>query len=261
MKKLSVVLVALVLSVNSSFVKAQSCCGLDYAAGMLLESGVYGGYGVQTFQPTGLNDYIKVYNQNRPALTKNMDKFGFAHGWRVGANIFQIESGKMLYGVNAFYQQMQEKNEAAATLTNDVSAKREYSLTLISYGFGIAVSYIINKNFDFKIADVKINWNNAKLVNRYTEGINPATEEVLKNPDANIGGQISTGILYYPFPPYVSIEANAGYSYFKINEMKFEASGQFLARNENSVEKMDNFIDGGGFFAFAQLNIAIPIFQ
>jgi hypothetical protein len=42
--------------------------------------------------------------------------------------------------------------------------------------------------------------------------------------------------------------------------MQFE-SGQYLSQNENSNELMENFIDGGGFFAFAQLNIAIPIFQ
>lgn len=261
MKNFSVVLFVLVLLSNTSLVKAQSaCCGLDILGGMLLESGVYGGYGIQQFSAKGFNDYIKIYNDNRPGLTKKMDDFGFAHGWKVGANLLQIQDDDMLYGLNFFYQQTQEKHEATATLTNNIQAKREYALTLISYGFGISFSYVMSNSFDFKIADIKMNWNKAKLVNKYSEGTNPTTEQVLKDPEASIGGQISTGIVYYPFPPYISLEANVGYSYFTIDQMQFD-SGQYLVKNENSTEMMENFIDGGGFFAFAQLNIAIPIFQ
>ena len=63
MKKFSVVLFVIVLLSNTSLVKAQSaCCGLDILGGMLLESGIYGGYGAQQFSATGFNDYIKVYN-------------------------------------------------------------------------------------------------------------------------------------------------------------------------------------------------------
>lgn len=261
MKKASVVLFVFVLLSNTYLIKAQSaCCGLDIVGGMLLESGIYGGYGIQQFSATGFNDYIKVYNENRPALTDKMDEFGFSHGWKVGANILQFQDDDMLYGLNFFYQQTQEKHEATATLTNDIQAKREYVLTLISYGFGISFAYVMSNSFDFKIADIKVNWNKAKLVNKYSEGTNPTTEQVLKDPEASIGGQISTGIVYYPFPPYISLEANVGYSYFTIDQMQFE-SGQYLSQNENSGELMENFIDGGGFFAFAQLNIAIPIFQ
>lgn len=261
MKNASVVLFVFVLFLSSSLIKAQSaCCGLDIVGGMLLESGIYGGYGIQQFSATGFNDYIKVYNENRPALTDKMDEFGFSHGWKVGANILQFQDDDMLYGLNFFYQQTQEKHEATASLTNDIQAKREYALTLISYGFGVSFAYVMSNSFDFKIADVKVNWNKAKLVNKYSEGTNPTTEQVLKDPEASIGGQISTGIVYYPFPPYISLEANVGYSYFTIDQMQFE-SGQYLVQNENSTEQMENFIDGGGFFAFAQLNIAIPIFQ
>lgn len=261
MKKFSAVLLVLVLLSNSSFIKAQSaCCGLDILGGMLLESGVYGGYGAQQFSATGLNGTVKTLN-NQSSVTGNMDEFGFAHGWRVGANLLNVQDDNMLYGLNFFYQQTKEIHEAGVTSTNNIPSKREYNLTLISYGLGISFSYILNKSFDFKIADIKVNWNNAKLINKFTEGTNASTEEVLKNPEANIGGQISTGLVYYPFPPYVSLEANVGYSYFTIDEMQFESSKQFLASNENSNEKMDNFIDGGGFFAFAQLNIAVPIFQ
>lgn len=262
MKKSSMVLVVLILLTCSSFIKAQSaCCGLDILGGMLLESGVTGGYGFQQYQATGFNDYIKVYNQNRPALTKQMDEFGFSHGWKVGANLFQGQIDNSLIGVNVFYQQTKELHEATATLTNNIPAKREYELSLTSYGFGMFYSYVINKHFDLKIIDFKLSWSNAKLVNKYTEGTNASTEEVLKNPDASIGGSVSAGFLYYPFPPYISLEINGGYSYFTIDEMEFENTGQYLASTENSNEKMENFIDGGGFFAFAQLNIAIPIFQ
>jgi hypothetical protein len=261
MKKFSIILIVFMLFSISSLITAQSaCCGLDIVGGMLLESGVYGGYGAQQFSATGFNGLVKNYN-TQSKVTQKMDEFGFAHGWRVGANIVQFQDDHMLYGLNFFYQQLQEKHDAMETSTNNVVGKREYALTLISYGIGISFSYVMNNSFDFKIADVKVNWNKAKLVNKLTEGTNPSTEEILKNPETNIGGQISTGLVYYPFPPYISLEANIGYSYFTIDQMQFETSKQYLASNENSSEKMENFIDGGGFFAFAQLNIAIPIFQ
>ncbi|MEO8232361.1 MAG: hypothetical protein ABI638_08755 [Ignavibacteriota bacterium] len=262
MKKLSTVLVVslIFISSSSSLFAQSACCGLDYLAGVLLQSGVSFGYGAQQFSATGLNDYIKVYNDKRPTLTKKMDDFGFSYGWRAGVNLIQLEDDNMFYGLSVFYQQTKEKHDAATTLLNNIPAKREYDLTLISYGVGVSFSYVLSKSFDFKIADVRVNWNKANFINRYTEGTNPSTEQMLKDPEASIGGQISTGLLYYPLPPYISLEASVGYSYFTINEMQFESSSQFLAKNEYSNEKMENFIDGGGLFAFAQLNIAIPFF-
>ncbi len=260
MKKLSTTIFLFFLFANASSVSAQSCCGLDFLTGAILQSGINFGYGVQQFSAEGLNNYIKVYNNKRPFLTKKMDDFGFATGWRAGANLLAIEEHNMFYGMNVFYQQMKEKHEASALLSNDIPAKREYDLTLISYGVGFWFSYIISKSFDFKVADIRLNFNKAKFINRYTEGTNPSAEQVLKDPEASMGGQISTGLLYYPYAPYVSIELSVGYSYFTIDEMQFESSGLSLAVNEDSNEKMDNFIDSGGFFAFAQLNVAIPFF-
>ena len=168
MKYFSFVLLASVLFFNSSLLNAQSaCCGLDFMAGMLLESGVYGGYGAQQFSATGLNGIVKTFNQQN-TVTSKMDEFGFAHGWRVGANLLNVQDENMLYGLHIFYQQTQEKNEATITSTNGIPAKREYALTLISYGFGISFSYVLNNSFDFKIADIKMSWNNAKLLNKYT---------------------------------------------------------------------------------------------
>ncbi|MDY0081987.1 MAG: hypothetical protein RBR74_02275 [Ignavibacteriaceae bacterium] len=258
MKSATIVLALFFVLNFSTLTNAQVCCGIDAIAGMLLQSGVYGGYGVQQFSAAGFNDYIKHYNEKRPALTQKMDEFGFAYGWRAGANIIQFQDKNMLYGLNVFYQQTIEKHQANAMLPNDITGKREYKLTLASYGFGFAASYVINKSFDYKIIDAKLNWNKATLINKYTEGTNPSTEQKLQNPDASIGGQVSTGILFYPLPPYISIEVNAGYSYFTIDEMQFESTSTYLAKNEDSNEKMENFIDGGGFFAFAQLNIALP---
>lgn len=258
MKSVTVALAFFFVLNFSPFTNAQVCCGIDALAGMLLQSGVYGGYGMQQFSATGLNEYIKHYNNKRPDLTKKMDEFGFATGWRVGANIVQFQDRNMLYGLNVFYQQTKEKHEATAMLPNDIAGKREYALTLASYGFGIAVSYVISKRFDYKIIDAKLNWNKATLVNKYTEGTNPSTEQKIQNPDASIGGQVSTGILFYPLPPYISFEINVGYSYFTIDEMQFESTKSYLSTNEDSNEKMDNFIDAGGFFAFAHLNLAIP---
>jgi len=65
-------------------------------------------------------------------------------------------------------------------LLNDITGKREYALTLASYGFGMAVSYVISKSLDYKIIDAKLNWNKATLINKYTEGTNPSTDRSFK---------------------------------------------------------------------------------
>ena len=82
-------------------------------------------------------------------------------------------------------------------------------------------------------------------------------EQKIESPETSIGFIAGTGLVFYPVPPYISIEVNAGYSLFSINEMEFDGGG-LLAKNEDSNEAMDNFIDGGGFFAFAHLMVSIP---
>ena len=101
-----------------------------------------------------------------------------------------------------------------------------------------------------------VTWTSADLINKYTD-VTSSTEQKLSSPESAVGGSFATGLVFYPLPPYVSIEANVGYSLFSIDEMRFDDQSS-LQVDENTSELMTNFIDGGGLFAFIQLNVAVP---
>lgn len=233
------------------------CCGAEYLFATLVQSGISGGYGIQYYNPAGLNKYIDLYNQKHSSTLKtNMGKFGTSVGFKVGANLIQIQEDNFLIGLKADYHQMNEKKSATAELTSGVTAKREFDLTLRSIGLGLSTSIIVSKRLDIKILEAMITWNSAKLLNKYSDPTT-STEEKLESPESKIGYSFGAGLTFYPLPPYISIEATGGYSFFSIPEMNFE-SGQGLAQTPDGGAKMDNFIDGGGLFAFIQLNLAIP---
>jgi hypothetical protein len=249
------VLFTLGLFLTAPKIDAQECCGMEYCVGFVLYSGVNGGYGVQQYSATGFNDYIKYYNKKRTStLTKQMDEFGFAKGFTIGGKFFQYEADRILFSMKFIYNAMDELHYATAS-----TGKREYELKLTTLGLGFNVSKVISKSFDFKIADVFLTFNSAKLFNRFISNTNSSqnTEQELKSPESSIGGIYSAGVVFYPLPPFLSFEINVGYSYFTINEMEF-SNGSSLAKNEDSNLAMDNFISGGGFFANATIQIAIP---
>ncbi|NWF50428.1 MAG: hypothetical protein HXY49_07785 [Ignavibacteriaceae bacterium] len=234
------------------------CCGVGSLFSYLVRSGISGGYGIQQFDAEGLNNYISVYNQKRVStLTKKMDDFGLATGFRVGANLFQVQYDDILFGLKLSYQWMKQENEATATISG-ATAKREYELKINTLGVGTSFSYILSKHFDIKIIDLLLTWTSAKFINRFSEPGKPTTEETLESPESSIGVIGGTGIVFYPLPPYVSIELNIGYSMFSVDEMQF-SDGTSLQVNEDTPEIMTNFISAGGFFAFAQLNLAVPL--
>ena len=260
MKKLlsKICLSVIILITFSSSIRAQDdCCGVGSIMGMLFNSGIYGGYGIQMYSAEGLNHYIDVYNSKRTAtLTKQMEDFGQVKGFRVGANIFQFLIDDILFGMKVSYQWMKEENEARANLTTGGTARREYDLTLKQFDIGMSFAYYASRHFDIKIADVFITWNSADFVNRLVE-LNNTTEQKLTNPENTIGFNAATGLTFYPLPPYISLEATVGYAFFSIDEMQFE-SGSLLQVDEDTPEAMTNFIDSGGLYAFIQLNLAIP---
>ena len=222
----------------------------------MVTSGIYFGYGIRSFKAEGLNNLIDVYNANHKTLVQKMDQFGTTKGFKIGANLFQFNDGKLLFATKLGYSWMNEKNEA--NLGSGASfQKREYDLTLYQYSGGIAFSYYMGKRLDIKIVEASITLNNASFTNRHFTGTTQDKEETLKNPVIQIGFNVETGLIIYIVPPYISIEGTFGYSSLSIDEMDFE-NGNSLTKNENSSDPMDNFISGGGIFAFVTLNLSIP---
>jgi hypothetical protein len=243
MNKLFTLLFVIVLTVSSSnTLKAQSdCCGLGSIFQSLVQSGIYGGYGIQLYSAQGLNDVL-------PADAGFKD-FKTTFGWRVGANILGFRHENILFAMKFHYQSMTEKQDRTGE-DNGGSFTQELDLKLNQLAFGLSFSYILGKNFDLRLFDGMLTWNGAKLTNSF-QSSNPPEDDVYESPESSIGFTFNTGIVWYPFPPYLAIGILGGYSIFSIDELKLE-------KGNSSLTSIREPIDGGGLFAMAVLTVGIP---
>ncbi|MBT8382430.1 MAG: hypothetical protein KJO59_08730 [Ignavibacteria bacterium] len=230
---------------SSSSLKAQDdCCGMGSIFSSLLQSGIFGGYGVQQYGAAGWNEIV----QNTLGLAENFKDFGFAHGWLIGANIIQLRHNDLILGFKLYYQSNTENQSSAGTY-NGEDANQELDLKINNWQLGGSISYILNNNFDFRILDVYMTFPSVKLKNEIRTSSTSVLNEY-ESTGTNIGFTFDTGFVFYPAPPYVSIEIVGGYSFFSIEKMKLKNGGAL-----NSIE---DFIDKGGFFANAVLTVGIP---
>ena len=257
MKKFIFIFMLFVLLSNSkSAAQEDASCAYGSCLGMIAGGEFTGGYGIQFFNPEGLNHYIDIYNSDHPLLVQHMDHFSSAKGFIVGLTLMNEVSGKTILAFKLNYKWVDQKNDAN-TGQGVGAEKREYDLSLGQFGMGLSVSYYLSKRLDLNILEGYMTFNNAKLKNSYFNGSIWDKEETLKNTDLNLGFNLSTGLTFYFIPPYLSVSGTLGYSYFKIDHIAFD-SGSYLSADENTSASMDNFISGGGFYAFASLNFRLP---
>lgn len=223
------------------------CCSAEFFVSRMAQSGVNGGYGIQFYDPVGFNNYIDLENQK---YSTKLAKFGTAKGFKVGANLIQVQIDEILIAIKLSYQQMDEKKSTEGTIN------REYDLTLTSFGVGLATSLVVTKRLSIKFLDALVTWNNAKLTNKYSDSFS-SSEQILKSRSSDVGASLGAGVNFHILPPYLSIEATGGYSFFSIRKMQF-SGGELLSQTPDGGPAMDNFIKSGGLFAFIQLNLAIP---
>ena len=243
MKKLLLLSTGIIIFLGLIPSKAQDdCCGMGSIFSSILGSGIFGGYGFQQYSAEGLNDLISA----NPILADNFKDFGFAHGWRAGANIIGIRQDDLLATLKVYYQSVKELQEAGSA---DETQNLEVELN--SWAIGLGLSYIINNNFDIKILDALMTFNSANLTNDIYSVSGGDSKQEFESSESNIGFSFDAGLVYYPFPPYLAIEVIGGYSFFSIETM---------IDKEDYIELETNgdFIDGGGFFATAVLTIGIP---
>ena len=222
--------------------KAQNdCCGVGSIFSSLVQSGVFGGYGMQQYDAKGLNDVLPV--------GAGFNDFGTAWGWRAGANLIAIRQNDFIVALKFYYQALTEKQE----ITGDTGGEpytQELKLNLNQLNLGMSFSYILNKSFDFRIFDAYLMWTSAKLTNSFTMN-NPPADDVYKSPESNIGFSFDTGLVYYPLPPYLSFEVLGGYSIFSIDKANLDSGSSELT-------SIPDLVYGGGFFAVAVLTVGIP---
>jgi hypothetical protein len=230
--------------VNPKLSAQDDCCGMGSIFSSLLQSGIFGGYGVQQYGAAGWNDII----QSTPELAENFSDFGFAHGWMIGANIIQLRHNDFIMGFKFYYQSFTENQATSGTFQGE-DANQELDLKINNWNLGASLSYILNNNLDFRILDVYMTFPSSKLKNEIRTSSVSVLDEY-ESTGTNIGFTFDMGIVFYPVPPYVSVEIVAGYSFFSIEKMQLNDGGDL-----NSTE---DFIDKGGIFANAVLTVGIP---
>lgn len=229
----------------------------SFGFGCLGFVGGYGGYSIQNFNPTGLNDYIAVYNEIRnDSLTSPMDKFGQAKGYRVGINFFRAKFTGVILTAKGFYQSLKEKHESLEKFQTGIK-NTTFDLALRNWGVGIDLGIPVTKSLSWKIVDGALHFNNVSLTS--TENFPGADTDVKKyTSESALGYSVGTGFIFSIIEGYISIEGSAGYTVLSIDKMKLNET-TFLTKNENSNEIMENFIEAGGFSALIQLNIGFPL--
>ncbi len=232
MRKLfSIVITGIFIFLGSNSLKAQDdCCGVGSIFSSLIQSGIFGGYGIQMFGAQGLNE-----------VTVNIEgikDFGTAMGWRVGANIIQLQREQVMVGFKFYYQSMTEKQELTG---------QDMKLDINQWNLGMSFSYIVSNSFDIRIFDAYLSWTSAELT-RTGDGFD---DIVFKSPESNIGFTADAGIVYYPFPPYVALEVLGGYSFFSVDKANLE-------EGDDNIDVINDIVDSGGFFAVAVLTVGLP---
>jgi hypothetical protein len=229
--KIVIVLFISVFSLsNSTLLKAQNdCCGLGSIFQNIVQSGIFGGYGMQQFSAKGLNEVLPQ--------DVGFKDFGTAYGWRAGANILGFRQKDFLVSLKFYFQSTTEKQDRTGE-ENGESYTQEIKLDINQWDLGMSFSYVINKNFDFRIADIFITWTGAELTNSFTTANSPP-DDVYKSPSSNTGFTFDTGIVWYPFPPYLSLEVIGGYSIFTVDEMILEEGNSNLNEISDPIDGAD----------------------
>ncbi len=234
----------------------------EFGFGCLGLVGGFGGYEIQKYNPTGLNNYINSFNKFfGDSLVDPYNEFGDANGFRVGANLFRQKLGGFILTFKGFYRSLSEKDDAMIKSDNS-NYTHSVSLKINHFGIGIDMGISITPIISLKIIDASVLIDNSKLkITRNAPNSNTVIEEYESN-NTNFSYSIGSGFILYVIKDYISIEGTVSYSYFKINQMKNKDQGYelyYYNQDNNSANNViNNFIDGGGLNAIIQLNLGFP---
>jgi hypothetical protein len=247
----------LLLFLVITVIKTPLVMGQSFGFGCLGLVGGFGGYSYQKYQPTGFNDYIAEFNDIRSdSIRSPMEKFGSAHGFRVGINFFRADLQGLILTTKGFYQFLSEKHSAEVQSSAGHS-NYNYELKINNWGLGVDLGTSITQAFSWKVIDASFLFNNIRLIDHknFPGGYTQVNE--YKN-ESTVGYTIGTGFIYSLVEGYISVEGLIGYTQIIIKTMNLD-DGTELTINENSAVPMSNFIDNGGFIAVIQMNIGFPL--
>jgi hypothetical protein len=221
--------------------------------------GAFGGYSYQLYQPTGLNEYITVFNELREdSLQSPMDEFGRLKGYRVGLNLFRANLEGFILTAKGYYQYLSEQNDASSHSGEGEAAIFNYKFELKSWAVGIDLGTSITKSLSWKVIDAALLFNKGRLTKVSNYPGLPTGLQLFENEKSTLGYTVGTGFIFSIIDRYVSIEGSAGYTVLSIDQVQ-TSEGIYFPKNETTGDPSENFIESFGFNAVIQLNIGIPL--
>ena len=228
----------------------------SFGFGCLGFVGGYGGFVYQNYNPAGLNEYIREFN-NREFVNTPVGEFSKSLGFRVGLNFFRatFDNGIILTA-KGFYQYTDKKNKGSVGVgQNDDNFSID--LDARNWSLGFDVGWELTKVVNWKIIDGSLNFNNVTLTETTDLPGSPSDIKKYKSDAGVVGYSIGTGVIIDIFEDFISIEGLAAYTYFQIDDVynNDETPASFLEKNNLK----NKFIDSGGFTAVVQLNVGFPL--
>jgi len=242
LKKITI-LVLLLFSMNKA--DAQT-----FGFGCLGLSGIFGGYGIQRYEATGLNSYIaeKIALQELPKISNA--EFKEAQGLYVGINIFRAKFSSTFITMKGFYQFAQERKE----FPMDFGHTDIYELNFNYFGLALDFGIPLGSFVAFKLFDAGATYSDINLkVNSADENGEYILEEY-KVEKPVISYFVGSGLIFNLVKNYISLEITARYHFGNISDLVNSSGKYFLNDNRNG-----DLIEKAGIQATAQLNIGIPL--
>jgi hypothetical protein len=224
--------------------------------GCLGLSGFFAGYSQQSFDVTGINEYVnKQILFNDPGLAGSIGevKFQNATGYRVGANIFRGKIHDFFLSVKAYYQFLKEQKDISNPDPASI-IRQSYQLTMNHWGLGIDMGVTLFWILDWKIIEGNLLVFNSELSEEIFQN-NVSKGQVKFDPDkSKLGYFIGSGLILHIVPDYISIEGTAGYNFISIDKMTNDSGTPIpiLSSTQKAVNK-------GGLSLSLQLNIGFPL--
>ncbi len=220
--------------------------------------GGYGGFSYQRYNPTGLNEYIAVFNKINSSTLKNpMNNFGEAKGWRVGVNLFRANITGLILTAKGFYQSLSEKNDAAESFDSG-EGHTTFELALKNWGVGLDLGIQLVEGLSWKVIDGALHFNNTTFTSTQSLPDSPTEVLIFKTDKPALGYSIGTGFILALIEDYISIEGAAGFTVLRVDKLRGE-DNNYLAYLNDENDTVRNFIESGGFNAVIQINIGFPL--
>ena len=209
-------------------------------------SGFFAGYSQDEFvfqQNSETHPFISMPDQNN---------FNKATGYRLGANFFRAQFGKIFITAKGYYQFLRELNSIAAP--NDASTQENYQLKMNHWGVGIDIGVHLFWIFDWKIVEGNLTFFNSEftqeeIVSSASQGVNSFSTG--KN---NKGYFLGSGLILQIIPDYISIEGTVGYNFINFDWIMNNSTVNNLSPLPNGI-----ITEKGKISTTLQLNVGIPL--